>query len=349
MGYNGVWTEKLIFSRGEVIRHSSRWQQIFFKEFDENSHQKIDDFVSFFQIVINYYFLSISDNCGNIFEDYDEYAALTQDELCPEEKSQFKKAGEEKENFDKKTNRKKAERFKDTIKEGKKLEQENAIFWERVDRYLKPIQFCDINMPCTFRGQFAIKKPSDPKLEGNLYKEEIFDMKKSYSLPEIMSGTLQTILTKNFKTQFGDNFKNFTIAHMPYDFQNKQLQLVNFNVSFHNGFVKNVKKRKKTQSRRKKTISIVRKLELLNDRFKNKNHSKVIADETLEKKHDNIEPENEIKETVKILDKNDPEVKTGIVEMDELTKKHFNKNQIKDIKGPEKLKETNVNQSRVGN
>ena len=197
------------------------------------------------------------------------------------------------------------------------MEQKSAIFWERANRYLKPIQFCDIDMPCTFEGQIAIKKPSDPKLEGNVYDHEILDVKKSYALP-VMAGIIQTKLTKDFKTQFGENFKNLTIDYMPLDFENKQFQLVNFNVIFYHGSVQNVaRKRKKIRIRRKKPINP--KFKLLNDRFKDKTDSKVIADETLEKKPDTIEPENEIKETFKNLDKNEnnnDETKAGIVKRD---------------------------------
>ena len=268
------------------------------------------------QIVI-YWVFSLSDTCDNVFQEYDDYVALTQDQLCPEETSLIKKTVEEKENFDKKTRAEKVKGFKDKLRDQKELGQENAIFWERVDRFLNPTQFCDINMPCTFRGQIAIKKPSNPKLEGNIYDDEILDVKKSYALP-VMSGIIQTKLTNDFKTQFGDNFKNFSIDYIPIDFENKLLQLVNFNVSFYHGSVKNVvRKRKKIRYRRKKPIN--RKSELLNDRFKDKTDSKVIADETLEKKPDTIEPENEIKETVKNLDKNEKmndETKAGIVKRD---------------------------------
>ena len=143
------------------------------------------------------------------------------------------------------------DRFKDTKRDEKDLERENAIFWERANRFLKPVQFCNINMPCTFIGQIAIKKPWDPKLEGNFYDYEILDVKKSYARP-VMSGIIQTKLTKDFKTQFGDNFKNLTVGFIPIDFENKQLQLVNFNVSFYHGSVKNVKKKKKDQISSKK-------------------------------------------------------------------------------------------------
>ena len=125
-------------------------------------------------------FFSLSDGCGNVFKDYDEYAELTQDQLCPVEKSLKKKAAEATENYNKETNREKVEKHKDTIRDEKKLKRENAIFWERANGYLNSTQFCDISMPCTFRGQFAIKKPSENKLEGNLYKEKSIDMKKIF-------------------------------------------------------------------------------------------------------------------------------------------------------------------------
>ena len=221
------------------------------------------------------------------------------------------------------------DRFKKTKRDEKNLERENAIFWERVNRFLNPIQFCDINMPCTFRGQIAIKKLLEPKLEGNFYDGKILDVKKSYASP-VMSGIIQTKLAKDFKTQFGDNFKNLTVDYMPIDFENKQLQLVNFNVSFYHGSVKSVRKRKKIRYRRKKPIN--RKSELLNDRFKDKTDSKV--DETLEKKPDTIEPENEIKETIKNLDINDPEVKTGIVKRDLRKMGNIRKLSNTDVLGP---------------
>ena len=152
-------------------------------------------------------------------------------------------------------------------------------------------------------------------MEGNFYDDEILDVKKSYARP-VISGIIQTKLTKDFKTQFGDNFKNLTVGFIPIDFENKQLQLVNFNVSFYHGSVKNVKKRKKIRYRRKKPINP--KLKLLNDKFKDKTDSKVIADETFEKKSDTIEPDNEIKETFKNLDKNEnnDETRAGMVKRD---------------------------------